>query len=277
MSYKTILTHIDQARNMEVRTEIACKIAQAEAAHVIGVVPVGISHYFFENKSAPNALEPAVATYLSKLRADAEVAAKHFEDALRRKGLASCETHVTEDDAFGSLERRLRYCDLSILGQYDPDTSHNPMNSSLVEDVLLGGGGPALIVPRNARSAEIDRRVLIAWNGSVEARRAVRDALPLLKRAESVQVAVFTPDAQGDEPGVSLQRFLKRHGVQVGLITQKATNRDSDDALLTVLDDMKADLMVMGCYGHSRFQETILGGVTRAVLRSMPVPVFMSH
>src|SRR5690606_23445538 len=151
------------------------------------------------------------------------------------------------------------------------------MDATLVEEVVLGGGGPALIVPHRPRSVNIDRNVLIAWNGSIQARRAVRDALPLLKQAASVHAVVVTPDAGSADIGHSLAAFLQRHDGQARAEVREAPTRDAGDSLLAALEDRDSDLVVMGCYGQPRFQETILGGVTRTMRRAMPVPVLMPH
>jgi len=132
------------------------------------------------------------------------------------------------------------------------------------------------------------RRILIAWNGSKEAARAVREALPLLKRADSVDIAVFDPDYQkalhGESPGDDLLKFLMRHGIDAEILvrqTQRAgmLKRPSGtgEALLSLAQERERDLLVLGSYGHSRFRETLLGGVTRTVLESMTLPVLMAH
>lgn len=276
MSYKTILLHLDNARNMEMRIQLAIDIAKTEKAHLLGVAPADRTGYFFGNPRTAESTIPIVAER-DDLREQADLAAANFENRLRQEGEISYEVHVTDEDANGSLESRVRYCDLVILGQYDAVSSSNPMESSLVRDVLLSGGGPALIVPCGATTARIYGRALIAWNGSTQARRAVHDALPLLQRCEAVNVAIFSPTGQAEVPGAQLQNFLARHGISAELMTQAATYHDVQQVLLPTVLDTKSDLLVMGGYGHSPLQQSLLGGVTRTVLHTMPVPVLMSH
>jgi nucleotide-binding universal stress UspA family protein len=276
MSYKTILIHLDNARSMNMRIQLAIDIAKAENGHLVGVAPADRTGYFFSNPRSAESTIP-ISAERDESRQHAELAAKKFESRLRQEGELSYEVQVTDQDAYGSIESRVRYCDLVILGQYDNSSLSNPMEASLIRDVLLGGGGPALIVPRDAEAARINGRALIAWNGSTQARRAVHDALPLLQRCEAVTVAIFSPTGQAEEPGAQLQNFLARHDVSAELMTQAATYHDVQQILLPTLLDTRSDLLVMGGYGHSPFQQSLLGGVTRTVLHTMPVPVLMSH
>jgi nucleotide-binding universal stress UspA family protein len=276
MSYKTILIHLDNARNMDTRIQAGIDIAKAEKAHLVGVAPADRTGYFFGNPRSAESTIPITAER-DDLREHAELAAKKFESRLRQEAEVSYEVHVTDEDAYSSIESRVRYCDLVILGQYDPSSSANPMESSLIRDIILGGGAPALIVPRDAKAARINGRALIAWNGSTQARRAVHDALPLLQRCEAVKVAILSPTGQAEEPGAQLQNFLARHGVSAELMMQEATYHDVQQILVPTVLDTNSDLLVMGGYGHSPLQQSLLGGVTRTMLHTMPVPVLMSH
>lgn len=114
----------------------------------------------------------------------------------------------------------------------------------------------------------------------MEATHAVTAALPILKRANNVKIAVINPaaepDAHGADPGTDIALYLARHDVKVEVV-QKTTENDAGNALLSVVQDLSSDLLVMGAYGHSRFREIILGGATRTMLESMTVPVLMAH
>jgi len=132
-------------------------------------------------------------------------------------------------------------------------------------------------VPRAGQFERIERHALIAWNGSREAARAVRDALPLLKLARKVTVLAVEPQSNGHAPGADLALHLARHGVTVDLDQDTAPGMDAADILLSRASDLSSDLIVMGAYGHARMRETILGGVTRSMLAAMTAPVLMSH
>jgi len=122
---------------------------------------------------------------------------------------------------------------------------------------------------------------MIAWDAGRESARAVSDALPLLKRAKAVEVAVFNPERRrrdhGEQPGADVSLYLARHGVKVTVAQQSGADFEVGAQVLSRAADTAADLIVMGAYGHSRVRELVLGGVTRTILESMTVPVLMSH
>jgi nucleotide-binding universal stress UspA family protein len=145
----------------------------------------------------------------------------------------------------------------------------------------LATGRPVLVVPYAFERRPAGRHVMIAWNASREAARAVNDALPLLRRASHVHVVALSPvrsaTAHGEEPGADIALYLARHGVKVTVSRDDAPEVDTGNLLLSRAFDLSADLIVMGAWGHSRLREFVLGGVTRTLLESMTVPVLMSH
>jgi nucleotide-binding universal stress UspA family protein len=185
---------------------------------------------------------------------------------------------VTQGGIAEQLASQARCVDLAIVGQLDPD--HPPFGSAAPppEQIVLSSGRPVLIVPYAARFQGIGDRVLLAWNGSREAARAVNDALPFLVKASSVTVLTVKPEAaRAETPNVDIVSHLARHGVQAEAAHTGATDIGVGVALLNHATEVCADLMVMGAYGHSRLRELVLGGATRSVLRRMTVPVLMSY
>jgi nucleotide-binding universal stress UspA family protein len=138
-----------------------------------------------------------------------------------------------------------------------------------------------LVVPYAGRFERIGERVLVAWNASREAARAVSDSLPLLSRAKSVTVMAVNPksgpNAHGDVPGADIALFLARHGIKTEATQVFADDVDIGDMLLSRAADLGTDLLVMGAYGRSRLTELMLGGATRQILSEMTIPVLMSH
>lgn len=279
MSYKTILVYVDDATNADARIELAAELAQADDAHLIGAGMTGVSRFLFETMST-DAGTAGIAPYLESVRQHTERTLQHFEDVVRRAGLASFEKRLAEDEAAGGISLQARYCDLVVLGQYDPDGSAPSTYADMPEYVVMNGGCPVLIVPYAGRFPGIGKRVLIAWDGSREATKAVHGALPLLRRARLVELVVFNPKADagahGEQPGADIALFLARHDIKVNVI-QKQTEVDIGNALLSLAASQDCDLLVMGCYGHSRFREVLLGGATRTVLKSMTIPVLTAH
>ncbi len=281
MAYKTVLVHVDQSKHLEARVNIAAKIAMTENAHLIGAAMTGISR-FIRDTTIANPMDPAMGPALDKLRDRANTALAAYESMVQKTGVNSYEKHLVDDEAAGGISLQARYCDLTILGQEDPDEPSPALTSGFPEFVALSSGSPTLIVPSAGRFDTLGERVLVAWNASSEAMHAVRGALPLLRRAKNVDVVVYNAatriDVYGDEPGADIALFLARHGVTVNVRQEEIGSEiDVGNALLSQAATLGSDLLVMGCYGHSRFREMLLGGATRVILESMTLPVLMAH
>jgi nucleotide-binding universal stress UspA family protein len=279
MSYKTILVHVDDAKNAPARIALAAQLALNEDAHLIGTALTGVSRFLYE-VVAVNPGDPGMVPYLDTLRKRAVDTLTKFDEIAGRAGVNSFEKRLTDDDAAGGISLQARYCDLVVLGQFDREATSVNNYAEVPEYVVMNGGTPTLVVPYAGSFDNIGERVLIAWNASMESIRAVRSALPLLRRAKIVEVAIFNPasrpDAYGAEPGADIALYLSRHGVKVDVMQEK-TDADAGEALLSLAANLNSSLMVMGCYGTSRFREILLGGATRTVLESMTIPVLMSH
>ncbi|MEG2030881.1 MAG: universal stress protein [Janthinobacterium sp.] len=281
MPYTTLLVHVDNSRHCEQRIRLAVRLAIAEQAHLVGSAMSGISRYAYGGGT--NALQFAPAQ-MQALRGQASDALHGFERIAREEGLATYETRFVDDDAQGALLLQARYCDLLILGQTDPQDTPSRVIAGTAEYLMLHCGRPVLMVPTAPRapSADTARRPLLAWNGSAEALRAITDALPLLRRAQQVTLAVVNshlqPAAHGEQPGADLALYLARHGVNVNVLQHDTPpGADVGAALLSMAAQGQCDLLVMGCYGHMRLREALLGGVTRTVLQHMDLPVLVSH
>ncbi|MCX7294067.1 universal stress protein [Janthinobacterium sp.] len=288
MTYKTVLLHIDDSGGRAARIDAAASIAQACGGHLTGVALTGVSRLLYQNQPDLDA-DPNLSLHLNFLRERATRALDGFEQQVRAAGVVSFEQRVLDDEAAGGISLLARYADLVVISQYNAKDKSPSVMRDFPAYVLLHAGRPVLIVPyapplpRLAPPAAA-RNVLISWNASKEASRAVSAALPLLQRAEQVHVAIF--DAQvhaaehGEQPGAELLHYLARHGVdaRLHLLDGGGVRRgDIGEALLSQAADLSADLLVMGAYGHSRLRETILGGVTRTILQSMTIPVLMAH
>jgi nucleotide-binding universal stress UspA family protein len=207
-------------------------------------------------------------------------ARRGYEDCLRRTGFEKAEWRETTSDALGAVTLHARYADLVVIGQQNPEWPSG-VDKLFERSLPLAAGRPVLVVPYAFERRPVGRHVLVAWNASREAARAVNDALPLLERASHVHVVAFQPEqsgsAHGGEPGADIALYLARHGVKVTVSRYDAPDMDVGNQLLSRAFDLSADLIVMGAWGHSRLREFVLGGVTRTLLESMTVPVLMSH
>ena len=173
-----------------------------------------------------------------------------------------------------------RAADLVVASQTDPGW---PGSASLdvADRLAIECGRPVMIIPNDGVHDRPFRKVLVAWNARREAARATFDALPLLKNAEDVRVVWVNPQTERenaqDIPAADICVALARHGVNCQATEEIAPRVGVGETLLACAKDFDADLLVMGCYGHTRLREFILGGASRHVLSHMSLPVLMSH
>jgi len=203
---------------------------------------------------------------------------REFTRQVSAAGLNSAEWRGGMDDPVDAMTLHSRYADLVVIGQADSaDESQAPLD--LPERLVIAAGRPILIVPSAGNFATLGKRILVAWNPSREAARAVTDAIPLLQQADNVHIVAVNPKTgdYGAVPGADIGLYLARHGVRVEVKTDQGAEIDVGNELLSRAADLDADLIVMGGYGHSRLREWVLGGATRTILESMTVPVLMSH
>jgi nucleotide-binding universal stress UspA family protein len=170
--------------------------------------------------------------------------------------------------------RQALYADLLVLGQHDGAHRDSGTAKDFVPSTIIESGKPALVIPNTEQSAPTFDNVFVAWKETREAARALSAAVPLLQKANTVCVAVDADTV--DAHRVLLKRLLQAHGVDAQFHSVSSPASQTGDALLSMATDVGASLMVMGCYGHSRGREWILGGATRSVLQSMTIPVLMA-
>jgi nucleotide-binding universal stress UspA family protein len=208
----------------------------------------------------------------------AKGAVDRFEAAARKAAVAA-ETR-TLDATFGGaatlFAQVARRFDLAVVGQAQRE--HGASEELMIEGALFESGRPLIVVPYIQRSGLTLERVLVAWDGGRTAARAVGDAMPLLERAKAVDLVIVAEERKRDEvTGANMSDHLARHGAKVTVKRMAKGDLTIEDVILSYAADSGADFIVMGGYGHSRLREFILGGVTRGILASMTVPVFMSH
>ena len=177
--------------------------------------------------------------------------------------------------------RHAHCSDLTVLTQADPTAPGHRLAPNLVEQVVLYSARPTLILPYAGRFDTLGANVMVAWDDSREAARALSDALPLLRRAKRVQVVSWNEMGDNDDPALrtrldALHRWLMWQGVTAD-VRVETSDIDITNTMLARATDLNTDLIVMGAYGHARWAERVLGGATRGLLASMTVPVLMSH
>ena len=281
MSYKDLLVVLASDAASRGQIGLAAALAERFTAHLVGLYPLPVPE-------APRHLgyyDPALLDpFFRELREQAQEASdkerEAFEHAASLRGI-SAEWRVVPEGPESDPALHARYVDLTILGQLDPDRGDSELIRPHPEHVTLASGRPILVVPYAGHYETVGRRVLIGWNATREAARAVNDAMPLLAAAEIVTVLTIDaregPDAHGELPGADISLHLARHGVKAEIERTVSAGIPAGDVLLSRAADLGADLLVIGAYGHSRVRELLLGGATRSILRSMTLPVLMSH
>jgi nucleotide-binding universal stress UspA family protein len=280
MTYRSLLVLLDHDPLCAARSQAAMRLARALDCHLVGVAPTGRID-LPASAHAASALADFAALAWDTLRGQAEQATERFRDECRAAGVRSCEAVIDESDKAPSLVRHAHCSDLTLLTQADPASPEYRLVRDLVEQVLLYSARPTLILPYAGRFDSIGTNVLVAWDDSRESARAVSDALPLLRLAESVLVVSWNEAGAIEDKTLrprleALQRWLMWQGVSADVRVEK-TGIGIAEAMLSRAAELSTDLIVMGAYGHARWTERVLGGATRGLLASMKVPVLMSH
>jgi nucleotide-binding universal stress UspA family protein len=257
--------------------DYAVSVAGALDAHLTGiaflydpVVPVTATGYITPEviETQQRDSEEAATAAIDRLAASAARA------GIPAEPLTLSASFAGAGDQFSRIARRF---DLAIVGQGEPQTSS--VEEIIAESTLFESGRPVIIVPYIQKTPLKLDRVMICWDGSRPAARAIADAMPLLERSGFVEVVIIANERgkQDEIAGADMGQHLARHGLKVDVNRMTGGSIDVADALLSHAADSGADFIVMGGYGHSRLREFVLGGVTHTILRSMTAPVLMAH
>jgi nucleotide-binding universal stress UspA family protein len=274
---KDIVVNLPLTSKPNATTSFATSLAGFFNAHLSGIA------FIYEPIIPVVEIGAAVsAKYIEEQEAEAkklaQAAIDNFNFEIRREAISSATHSIETSDAGapGRFAEIARGFDLAIVSQSKPDALK--MNDLIAEATFFESGRPTLIVPYIQRGAFRPDRVVICWDGSRVATRAVADAMPFLMRAKKIELIIISGDRpiRNELPGADIAQHLARHDLKVDV---KALSMATDAAttILNFAADTGADMLVMGAYGHSRLREFILGGATRGILETMTVPTLMSH
>jgi len=273
---RSILVHLDGSPASAVRLATAGALARQHGAEVHALFAVKSLLTLAAYDFPPG---PDFSVLMTEYDRERRAAARAQFDAQAGTDV-QLHWHEAEGEPISAVSQAALCTDLLVLGQRDAATQ-GLVPSDFVESVIINSGKPALVLPYIASAPAACRVALVAWKNSREAARALSDALPLLARADQVHVAIW-PDYEGaDTAGADPLAFLRSHGINAqrhlqSPLSGRAT-RELGELLLSLAVDLGADLLVMGCYGHGRAREWVLGGASRTLLSSMTVPLLMSH
>ncbi|WP_068088361.1 universal stress protein [Polycladidibacter stylochi] len=276
MAIKDIVTLVD-LNGEQPATKLTVEFAQQVGAHATGI------SLAFEPIVPGFIAAPMPADYLQmahKQAVDAaNASAQTFKKAAEMAGIPF-ETRVAEIITGGSLDpilQQARMTDLVVISQDNPEMPE-PMRELVIEGLLFESGVPTLLVPYISKGKFSPKNVVVAWDGSPTAARAVHAALPILELAEKITIVMVNKgQAAEGEPGADIATYLARHNLKVTIDIIQNPPISVADSLLNYVSENDVDLLVMGGYGHSRMREYLVGGATRDILGSMTVPVLMAH
>jgi nucleotide-binding universal stress UspA family protein len=275
---KDIIVHLEHRIARDPARDFAITIAETFDAHVAGVAFAYTPDFpgYVMLETPPDILAQLIAE-----SEKAALAAIERFDAAARRSMVSAEHRLLK--AIGAsapvvLSRLARRFDLSVFMQSEPDGVDN---DDMIEASLFDSGRPLIVVPYIQKEALKLDHVVCGWDGSRAAARAINDGLPLLVKAATVDLLIVLNEKTNSPPneirGAEMAKHLARHDVKVQIVTIPAADIDVANAILSYVADVSGTMIVMGGYGHPKLRELILGGVTRDMLKSMTVPVFMSH
>ncbi len=276
--YKNLLVHIPTERSARPAVDGSISLAMSCGAR-LDAIATG-----FESVNVPFVAEggAAVASIVqleydrAMERAEAALAvfeteAKGAEISYNTRALAG-----TFGDVVATVAAAARLYDLTVVSQGESDWDVH--DNRLPQELLLHTGIPLLMFPYTFRGAFKAARIGICWDGSRLAARALHDAMPLLAQADTLTAITLNASEVPEEASpIQLAKQMARNGLPMRTISLNADRGDVQASLLSIAADESLDLLVMGGYGHARMQETVFGGVTREMFRSMTVPVLMSH
>jgi nucleotide-binding universal stress UspA family protein len=279
MSYRSLLVHLDNSEHTPRRLDVALRIAKQFGAQI-----TGFHAMFTPDPRAFFVMAGTAEYYAERVRAREEKrgAVQRLFNAECVRAKVTGQFVTASEHGSRAVAEHARLADLVIAGQTDPNDPESYIDDHFAEHLVMAAGRPVLLVPYAGVFPSIGSRILIAWNGGREAARAAYDAVPFLARAK--QNTVVTVQGAADElpgeriPGADIALTLARHDAVVDVLELEApTGARAGDTLLSCAHDRGCDLLVMGAYGHARWQEAVMGGVTRTVLQSMTIPVLMSR
>lgn len=281
MGFQDILVLVDESEQC---LGLAIELAKRNNAHLIGLAVT--SHVHVPDFSVDFDFYPkgSIRGQWEGAQERGKQQRKLFEERTASDGVSS-EWRAVEPESPAAVAEMVAlhacYADVAVIRQPDPNHPEMGLANDFPGQVAVTSGRPVLAVPHAWHLQPVGARVLVAWNASREATRAVHDALPLLRSAQEVRVLGFTRkggvQASGDLPAAGIVAHLKRHGVPAHAEHEVLEHHRVGDAILSSAVDFGADLLVMGVYGHARMREVILGGASRRILLGMTVPVLVAH
>ena len=276
MAYKTVMVSLALGQQNDARLEAAAQLAERFSARVIGVAAAEFSPplYFTEGEPAQRLIDQGWAAIKSRLK-DLE---GEFRAAMQNRAVET-EWRCGEDFPTRFVVQQARACDIVVVGEAARGGLADPFVQANPSDLVLQVGRPLLVVPESCNWLDL-RSVLVAWKDTAESRRAISDALPLLRKSTEVTIVEILEDEANRVAALSrvedVAAWLSRHGV---VASQQVPEQpgDATTQLERIASNVGAGVVIAGAYGHSRLSEWILGGVTRQLISPSNRCSLLSH
>jgi nucleotide-binding universal stress UspA family protein len=277
MALHDILVHIDETPHCAKRVKIALKIAKQNETGLTGI--------YAKADPTLRGFEPNMDKRHKEHNEASQLAQQKYQSLANEAGVElrweTAKFPSSAELVTDQMAAYTRLADLAIVGQHDEETNDGSVPDDMAERLVLETGRPVLVIPYAGEYETVGKKVVIAWNTGRESVRAVNDAIPLMTNADMVKVVAINPKKPGKGSGAlplsDITNHLIRHGLNAESDTFSMKELDEGNLILNTLAEEQADLLVMGAYGHHRFRELILGGVTQSIFKHMTTPVLMSH
>lgn len=277
MALRDILVHIDTTPNCEKRVKIAIQLARQNAT--------GLTALFARADPDLKGFEPNMAKRHQDHGALSEELHGKYGKLAEKAGVdltwITAKLPSNHDQLINQVIQQAQQADMIIVGQHDAKHADGQVPEDMPENLVLETGRPVLIIPYAGDFKTVGKKVVVAWTPGRESVRALNDAIPLMQEAKKVKVVAINPKKKDKHAATvtvdQAAAHLARHGIKAESDQFSTRGVDEGNLILNCLSDERADLLVMGAYGHHRFRELILGGVTQKIFDHMTTPVLMSH
>lgn len=278
MNYASMIVCLDNRAASDQRLDFAIQLANQHQAHLTGL---HLSYGPLASLIAFDAygqMSDIALEWELTVEKNQQSSKTDFMNKAKQAGL-NCDWDCYRSTELKKVLARARVADIAIIGQVPANIVDNDIGSGFYTQFIINLGKPVLLLPNKAKISTHFKTIIVAWDGGRESTRAIADALPFLRAANLVYVMTAATKKDPDKklPDVDIAAFLSRHGVKVEIEKVDNITIEAVEWILSRASEVKADLLVMGAYGHNRFNEFILGGMTRTVMQTMPLPVLMSH
>lgn len=269
---KSILLYVNEDSGFEARLQAALDLARATGGHLscLHVTPLK-AYISYEGFGGVFVMEDAMRKVDESVVRTRETLVKRLENED-----VTWSFHQSDADPAYALASFGCLADVIVLSRPNERTpAYVPI--TLFGDLLFESSTPLIILPEEARQMDVSKPVVVAWNDSIEAANALRQAVPLLKLASAVHIVTVEEDKKRDLPPLDAAEYLSRHGIHAEVHRKSGSTKAIDDLLVSSAQDLGAGLIAIGAYGHSRARQYLLGGVTRSLLSNCPVGLFVAR